>query len=69
MPQGTVKSFDPSDGSVVLMDDQLRILTSGPGALVPRGNTLELRIGQRVRYQVEKQDGADVVTRVDVITL
>lgn len=69
MPQGTVKSYDPAAHRAVVLDDQLRELAVDREAMAASG-LLELRAGQRVRFELE--DGADVgqrVTNLNIVSL
>jgi cold shock CspA family protein len=67
MPQGTVKSFDPRTGTAVLMDDSLVELAVDREAFAASG-LLELRIGQRVRFELEEEDGRRV-TNLNLVSL
>lgn len=66
MPQGTIKAFDPTSGTAVLMDDSLKELTVDREAFAASG-LLELRIGQRVRFEL--QDDDERVTNLNVVSL
>ena len=67
MPQGTVKSYDPDTRTAVLLDDQLAELTVDAEAIAASG-LLELRLGQRVRFEVDgKAD--DRVTNLNLVSL
>lgn len=70
MPQGTVKSFDPASRQAVLLDDQLRELAVDREAVAASG-LLELRVGQRVRFELERggPDGEERVTNLDIVSL
>ncbi len=68
MPQGTVKSFDTTHRTAVLMDDSLVELHVDREAVAASG-LLELRIGQRVRFELQ-QDGDDQrVTNLNLVSL
>lgn len=69
MPQGTVKRFDTSSRTALLLDDQLVQLQVDREAIAASG-LLELRLGQRVRYELEDgPDGETRVTNIHVVTL
>lgn len=68
MPQGTVKSFDPTTGETILLDDQLNELVVDPEAFAASG-LRELRLGQRVRFELESEDGRERVTNLNVVSL
>jgi cold shock CspA family protein len=67
MPQGTVKSYDHERRIAVLVDDSLAEIPVGPDTIAASG-LLELRLGQRVRYEVEPGDDGKVVN-LNVISL
>lgn len=66
--QGTVKSFDPETRETVLFDDSLRQLKVDTEAFAASG-LLELRIGQRVRFELVEDGDAERVTNLDIISL
>lgn len=69
MPQGTVKRYDHDTRTAVLLDDQLVQLDVDREAVAASG-LLELRLGQRVRYEVEDgPDGAPRVTNLQIVSL
>lgn len=69
MPQGTVKSFDPRAGTAVLLDDSLAELHVDHEAFAASG-LLELRLGQRVRFELEDDpQGNARVTQLNIISL
>ncbi len=68
MPQGTVKSFDPATGASVLVDDSLAEFTVDGEAFAASG-LRELRIGQRMRYEVTKDGDGERVTNLDIVSL
>lgn len=66
--QGTVAAFDRATRSGnVLMDDGLR-LSFGAEALQGTG-LRHLRAGQRVKVDLDKAAGSQVVLRVQILTL
>jgi cold shock CspA family protein len=55
MPQGTVKYFDPETNTgVVLLDNQDELAVDAE--TFAASGLLELRLGQRVRFEVEGND-------------
>lgn len=68
MPQGTVRSFDPTTRTGSLLDDDLN--ERAFDAEVFRGSGLvELRLGQRVRYELEGKGDDAVVARLNLVSL
>lgn len=67
MPQGTVKSFDPATQRAVILDDRLRELSVSREAFAASG-LRELRLGQRVRFEIDDEDG-ERVTNLNIISL
>ena len=68
MPQGTVKSYDPGTRTAVLLDDQLNELSVDQRAMAASG-LLELRLGQRVRFEVEDEGDERRVTNLNIVSL
>lgn len=68
MPQGTVKDFDPATGETVLLDDQLHELKVDREAFAASG-LRELRLGQRVRFELESEGDRERVTNLNVVSL
>lgn len=69
MPQGTVKRYDHASRTAVLLDDQLVQLEVGREAIAA-SNVLELRLGQRVRFDLEDDaDGAPRVTNLAIVSM
>jgi cold shock CspA family protein len=68
MPQGTVKSFDPATKSGALLDDRLRQYTFDRETFIASG-LMDLRLGQRVRYELEGSDDEPRVTQLDIISM
>lgn len=67
--QGTVKSYDPEKRRAVLLDDSLRELPVDAEAFAASG-LLELRIGQRVRFELESAGEDDErVTNLGIVSL
>lgn len=66
--QGTVKSFDSESRRAVLVDDSLRELPVDAEAFAASG-LLELRLGQRVRFELA-EDGDDLrVTNLGIVSM
>lgn len=68
MPQGTVKHFDAESGTAVILDDDLRELSVGPETFAASG-LMQLRIGQRVRFELVEREGEPHVTRLNLVSL
>jgi cold shock CspA family protein len=68
MPQGTVKSWDPDTHRARLLDDSLHELAVDAEAFAASG-LLELRIGQRVRFELEKDGDSERVTNLNIVSL
>ena len=66
--QGTVKSFDVETRRAVLLDDSLRELPVDAEAFAASG-LLELRIGQRVRFEVAEDGDDERVTNLGIVSL
>jgi cold shock CspA family protein len=68
MPQGTVKSFDPGSETGSLLDDHLREHAFDREAFVASG-LMDLRLGQRVRFELEGEADAPRVTQLDIVSM
>ncbi len=68
MPQGTVKSYDPTTHTAVLLDDELREFLVDREAFAASG-LRELRLGQRVRFELEYEHGNQRVSNVNIVSL
>ncbi len=69
MPQGTIKRYDRDSRTAVLLDDQLVQLEVGREAIAASG-VLELRLGQRVRFELEDDaDGEPRVTNLAIVSM
>lgn len=66
--QGTVKSFDPETRETVLLDDSLQQLQVDAEAFAASG-LLELRIGQRVRFELIEDGDDERVTNLGIVSL
>lgn len=68
MPQGTVKSFDPETRRAVILDDELHERTADREAFAASG-LRELRLGQRVRFELEDRGEQERITNLNIISL
>jgi cold shock CspA family protein len=68
MPQGTVKTFDPASRNGTLLDDALQEHTYDREAFVASG-LQELRVGQRVRFQLEGAGDDLRVAQLNIVSL
>lgn len=69
MPQGTIKRYDRESRTAVLLDDQLVQLEVDREAVAASG-VLELRLGQRVRFELEEDaDGEPRVTNLAIVSM
>lgn len=68
MPQGTVKTYDSSTQTAVLLTDELVELGVDREAYAASG-LLELRIGQRVRYELQQDGDEKRVTNLNIVSL
>lgn len=68
MPQGTVKAFDPATSTGSLLDDTLLERWFDREAFTASG-LQELRVGQRVRFELEGTDDDPRVTQLNIISL
>ena len=68
MPQGTVKSFDPSTWTAVVLDDQLAEHPVDREAFAASG-LRELRLGQRVRFELSSDGDDERVTNLNIVSL
>lgn len=66
--QGTIKSFDPATRQGVVMDDTLRELPIDREAFAA-SRLLELRIGQRVRFELTPDGDGHRVTNLNIVSL
>lgn len=65
--QATVRTYDPATGSgTVLLDDGVEL---SYGADAVTHDLRHLRIGQRVRVEIEDRDGRPCVTALNIYTL
>lgn len=68
MPQGTVKSFDPQTGTGSLVQDDLVERPIDRQAFAASG-LMELRLGQRVRFELEEEGDEVRVAQLNIISL
>lgn len=69
MPQGTVKSFDSASRTAVILDDRLAELEVDREAFAASG-LRHLRIGQRVRFEVEEDpERGPRVVKLNIVSL
>jgi 2-phospho-L-lactate guanylyltransferase len=68
MPQGTVRSFDPTTRTGSLLDDSLVERTFDREAFTASG-LQELRIGQRIRFELETNGNQSRVAQLNIVTL
>lgn len=68
MPQGTIRSFDHATWSGTLLDDDLREMPYDREAFQNSG-LVELRIGQRVRYELAGSGDDLKVTNLGIVSL
>lgn len=67
MDQGTIKDFDDGDRTGTLLTDDRAEIAIDPASL-EGSNILTLRIGQRVKFDVEERDGTRVARSLRVVT-
>jgi cold shock CspA family protein len=68
MPQGTIKTYHVATRTGALLDDGLVERAFDAEAFRASG-LQELRIGQRVRFQVEDDNGTDRVSHLNIVSL
>ena len=68
MPQGTIKAFDVITSEGTLLDDGLRELLFDREAFVASG-LRELRIGQRVRFELEGGQDDPRISHLNIVSL
>lgn len=68
MPQGTVQEFDPETNTgSVLLDDKTELPIDAE--TFAASGLLELRLGQRVRFEVVEEDGEPRIRRLRLISI
>jgi cold shock CspA family protein len=65
--QGTIKDFDDHDRTGTLLTDDRAEIAIDPTSL-EGSNVLTLRIGQRVKFEVEERDGTRLARSLRVVT-
>ena len=65
--QGTIKHFDEGEWTGTLLTDDRTEVAIDAGSLEGSG-VLTLRIGQRVRFDTEEQDGGPVARSLRLVT-
>lgn len=68
MPQGTIKSFDPQTRSGSLVLDDLTELAYDADTF-DASRLLELRIGQRVRFEIEGKEDQRSISNLQIVSL
>ncbi len=68
MPQGTIKHFDHETRTGTLVTDSLEELSYDAETFAASG-LIELRLGQRVRFDVEGDGDARRVQRLHLVSL
>jgi cold shock CspA family protein len=64
VPQGTIRNFDVATRTATLLDDAL-VEHSVDAEAVAASGLMELRIGQRVRYELD----GERVTNLNIVSL
>ncbi|MFA9444783.1 hypothetical protein [Egicoccus sp. AB-alg6-2] len=68
MPQGTVRNYDPVTRTGTVLDDRLRELPYDQATFDASG-LMELRLGQRVRFELEGDEDDPRVTRLGIVSM
>jgi cold shock CspA family protein len=68
MPQGTVKHFDPDTGTGSLVQDDLVERDIDRQAFAASG-LMELRLGQRIRFELEDDGDETRITQLNIVSL
>lgn len=67
MDQGTIRDFDEGTGTgSLLTDDRAEIAIDGTS--LEGSGILTLRIGQRVKFEIEERDGGGVARSLRLVT-
>ncbi|GIU96385.1 MAG: hypothetical protein KatS3mg013_0188 [Actinomycetota bacterium] len=67
MPQGTIRDYDPATGQgSLLTDDRLEVAIE-PGSIAQEA-IRSLRLGQRVRFEIEELEGRPVARGLRIVT-
>ena len=67
MDQGTIRDFDETARTGTLLTDDRAVIAIDGDSLEGAG-ILTLRIGQRVKFETEEQDGARVARSLRLVT-
>jgi cold shock CspA family protein len=68
MPQGTVKHFDPeTNAGTILLDDQEELAVDAE--TFASSGLLELRLGQRVRFEVEGAGDDRRISSLNIVSI
>ena len=67
MDQGTIKNFDEGERTGTLLTDD-RTEVAIDAASLEGSDVRTLRIGQRVRFEMEQRDGAPVARSLRLVT-
>ncbi|HWL90930.1 MAG TPA: hypothetical protein VNP90_06155 [Actinomycetota bacterium] len=67
MDQGTIKNFDEGERTGTLLTDDRTEVAIDAGSL-EGSDVRTLRIGQRVRFEMEQRDGAPVARSLRLVT-
>ena len=68
MEQGTIKTYDPSTKTGLILDDAKTEYSYGPDSFQGSG-LRELRLGQRVKFNVEGEGEKTKVRDLTLVTL
>lgn len=68
MPQGTIRTFHPESRTGTLLDDGLTEHAYDTDAFRASG-LQELRIGQRVRFELVEEEGEPRVAQLNIVSL
>lgn len=68
MPQGTIRTYHPESRTGTLLDDGLTEHRYDADAFRASG-LQELRIGQRVRFELVEDDGETRIAQLNIVSL
>ncbi|GGI06412.1 hypothetical protein [Egicoccus halophilus] len=68
MPQGTVRSYDPATRTGTVLDDRLREYRYDRETFDASG-LFELRVGQRIRFELQGDEDDPHLTRLGIVSL
>jgi cold shock CspA family protein len=69
MRQGTIKDYDEASGTGSLLTDDREEIAIAPGSVLAGSGVRLLRLGQRVKFEVEERDGRPVARDLRLVTL